>query len=191
MHRILRVARFCAQCGPAEQRRRVPAHAGSGLHLRAAIGRRLLGGVTIVSVSCSSSKSQLISQEAMVTMSTANREDMPLRRQDAPLISVIIPHYNDLANLERCIGLLARQTLPRSQFEVVVADNNSRCGLDEVKRVCGRIAHVVPAPTQGAGAARNAAVAASRGQILAFIDSDCRPTATWLERGKAALCADQ
>ena len=46
----------------------------------------------------------------------------------APLISVIIPHYNDLTNLERCLTLLAAQTLPKSQFEVIIADNNSRCG---------------------------------------------------------------
>ena len=101
----------------------------------------------------------------------------------APVVSVIIPHYNDLANLERCMRLLDAQTLPRSQFEVVVADNNSRCGLKEVERVCGDLARVVPAPVQGAGAARNAAVEASRGRYLAFIDSDCRPTPTWLENG--------
>ncbi len=108
--------------------------------------------------------------------------------QASPLaVSVIMPHYNDLANLERCIALLAKQTLPRDQFEIVVADNNSRCGLDEVKRVCGDVARVVAAPIQGAGAARNAAVSASRGKILAFIDSDCRPAPDWLENGLAAV----
>ena len=101
-------------------------------------------------------------------------------------VSVIVPHYNDLANLERCIAMLAAQTLPPDQFEVVVADNNSRCGISEVMRVCGEVARVVAAPIQGAGAARNAAVAASRGTLLAFIDSDCRPAPTWLERGLAA-----
>jgi GT2 family glycosyltransferase len=100
---------------------------------------------------------------------------------------VIIPHYNDLENLERCIRLLSAQTLPRARFEVVVADNNSRCGLESVQHICRDVARVVPAPIQGAGPARNAAVAASRGEILAFIDSDCRPTPTWLERGLAAL----
>ena len=105
----------------------------------------------------------------------------------APAVSVIIPHYNDLHNLERCMKLLAAQTLPSDRFEIIVADNNSRCGIDEVRRVCGTVARVVPAPIQGAGPARNAAVAASRGSVLAFIDSDCRPTPTWLERGLAAL----
>jgi glycosyltransferase involved in cell wall biosynthesis len=108
-----------------------------------------------------------------------------------PLISVIIPHYNDIANLERCMHLFTAQTMPRSQFEIVVADNNSRCGLQEVERVCGDLARVVPAPTQGAGAARNAAVEASRGRYLAFIDSDCRPTPSWLENGFAALSSAQ
>ena len=108
-----------------------------------------------------------------------------------PIVSVIIPHYNDLANLERCMGLLAAQTLPRSQFEVVVADNNSRCGLPEVERVCGDLARVILAPIQGAGAARNAGVEASGGRILAFIDSDCRPSPSWLERGLAALANAQ
>ena len=104
-----------------------------------------------------------------------------------PLVSVVVPHYNDLANLERCILLLEAQTLPRSQFEIVIADNNSGCGLKEVERLCGSHARVVPAPIQGSGAARNAAVEASCGRYLAFIDSDCRPTPTWLQLGLAAL----
>src|SRR5271157_5282241 len=112
-------------------------------------------------------------------------------RQDAPLVSVIIPHYNDLVNLKRCMRLLVAQTLPRSQFEIVVADNNSSCGLEEVVRVCGALARVVPAPIQGAGPARNVAVEGSRGRVLAFIDSDCRPTPTWLERGLAAMSSGQ
>jgi glycosyltransferase involved in cell wall biosynthesis len=108
-------------------------------------------------------------------------------RSRPPRVSVIIPHYNDLKNLQRCITLLGAETLPPDDFEVIVADNNSRCGIEEVKRACGNRARVVPAPIQGAGAARNAAVAASQGEILAFIDSDCRPTPDWLERGVAAL----
>lgn len=102
-------------------------------------------------------------------------------------VSVIIPHYNDLANLEYCISLLNKQTLPRSRFEIIVADNNSSCGLAAVQDVCGEAAKVIPAPIQGAGEARNAGVAASAGNVLAFIDSDCRPAPDWLEQGLSAL----
>jgi GT2 family glycosyltransferase len=102
-------------------------------------------------------------------------------------VSVIIPHYNDLDNLRHCLQLLAKQTAPTGSFEVVVADNNSHCGLVEVEGVCAGIARVAPAPIQGAGEARNAGVAASHGGVLAFIDSDCRPAADWIERGLAAM----
>ena len=110
---------------------------------------------------------------------------------ERPLVSVIIPHRNDLMNLERCLRLLKAQTLPLGEFEVVVADNNSSCGLDAVRSVCGDFARVTPAPVPGAGPARNAGVQASRGRFLAFIDSDCRPSPTWLKCGLAALAAAQ
>jgi glycosyltransferase involved in cell wall biosynthesis len=109
----------------------------------------------------------------------------------APLVSVIIPHYNDLANLERCLTFLAAQTLPKGQFEVIVADNNSHCGIDEVRRVCGDFVHVVSAPVPGAGPARNIAIEASRGRYLAFTDQDCRPAPNWLEQGLDALSTSE
>jgi GT2 family glycosyltransferase len=111
-----------------------------------------------------------------------NEADLPL-----PAISVILPHYNDIDNLKVCLDLLDRQTLARDRYEIVVADNNSRCGLAAVAEVCGDRARAVPAPIQGAGEARNAGVAAARGAALAFTDSDCRPELQWLERGLAAL----
>jgi len=123
--------------------------------------------------------------------------DMPRSRPQAtegpaddsavPPISVVIPHYNDLDNLRNCMDLLAAQTLPSDSFEIIVADNNSRCGLNAVEAVCAGRARVIPAPIQGAGEARNMGVRAARGRLLAFIDSDCRPSPDWLESGAAAL----
>jgi glycosyltransferase involved in cell wall biosynthesis len=101
-------------------------------------------------------------------------------------VSVIIPHYNDLENLRICLALLARQTYPRERFEIIVADNNSACGLASITEACAG-ARVISAPIQGAAEARNFGVRAARGDILAFIDSDCRPADRWLECGVAAL----
>jgi glycosyltransferase involved in cell wall biosynthesis len=103
-----------------------------------------------------------------------------------PSISVIIPHYNDLDNLQRCFKSLRRQTLPRERFEIIVADNNSVGGVRAVERIAGD-AVVVPAPEQGAGPARNAGVAMARGAVLAFIDSDCLADKDWLLEGMLAL----
>jgi cellulose synthase/poly-beta-1,6-N-acetylglucosamine synthase-like glycosyltransferase len=105
----------------------------------------------------------------------------------APLISVVIPHYNDLDNLQLCLSRLARQPLPRSRFEIVVADNNSACGIEAVTELCGPDVKVIPAPIQGAAGARNAALEVARGAVYAFTDSDCRPALNWLEEGVKAL----
>jgi len=104
-----------------------------------------------------------------------------------PTVSVIIPHYNDLAGLDLCLSALEAQTLRRDQFEIVVADNRSPCGLDAVRAVVRDRARLVEVAEKGAGPARNGAVAAARGAILAFTDSDCVPVPEWLEAGLCAL----
>jgi GT2 family glycosyltransferase len=104
-----------------------------------------------------------------------------------PRISVIIPHYQDLAGLDRCLEGLERQTLACDQFEIVVSDNASPVGEAAVRDVVRGRAKLVSCQEKGAGPNRNAAVAASSGEILAFIDSDCQPHPEWLEKGVAGL----
>jgi GT2 family glycosyltransferase len=107
-----------------------------------------------------------------------------------PAVSVVIPHYNQLEALARCLVALSRQTMPRERFEVIVADNNSAAGVEAVVAAVGAIAPdatVVAAPQQGAGPARNAGAAYARGATLAFIDADCLAEAEWLAQGVAAL----
>lgn len=105
----------------------------------------------------------------------------------APRISVVVPHYNDLERLDRCLGALCAQTMPRDSYEIIVADNNSPCGMAAVEKVVAGRARIVTAMTPGAGPARNAGAEAAQGEILAFTDSDCVPEAAWIERGVAAL----
>lgn len=104
-----------------------------------------------------------------------------------PTVSVIIPHYNDLENLDLCLSRLAEQNYPHDLVEIVVADNNSRCGFEAVEAVVRDRGRTVLATEQGAGPARNAAVESASGEILAFIDSDCVPDPRWIENGVRAL----
>ena len=105
----------------------------------------------------------------------------------AIFVSVIIPHYNDLDGLALCLSLLGQQTWPRDRMEIIIADNNSACGLQAVRAVAPDGCRVICAPIQGAGPARNAGVAASRGHIYAFLDSDCQPAPAWIAEGVHAL----
>lgn len=102
-------------------------------------------------------------------------------------VSVVVPHYEDIANLSVCLDGLLRQRGLDAEVEIVVADNDSPCGLPAVEAAVAGRAKVIHVPIRGAGPARNAGVAASTGEVIAFIDSDCRPDPEWLASGLAAL----
>jgi glycosyltransferase involved in cell wall biosynthesis len=108
-------------------------------------------------------------------------------RPDIGLVSVVVPHLNDYDNLDACLTLLEAQSFPRDRTEIIVADNGSSRGVDAVRAIVGSRGRVVEVAERGAGPARNAGVAVSRGVALAFIDSDCRPDPRWLEEGLAEL----
>ena len=103
----------------------------------------------------------------------------------SPRVSVIVPHYSDLAGLEACLAALGRQTV--APDEIVVADNNSPQGEAAIAAVIAGRARLVVVAERGAGPARNGGVAASSSQLLAFTDSDCLPEPGWLEAGLSAL----
>lgn len=105
-------------------------------------------------------------------------------------ISVIVPIYNDVIGLERCLTALAKQTLPRDRFEVLVVDNGGTADLSGAlaafpNAVCLR------EETPGSYAARNCGIAHSRGDVLAFTDADCTPHPTWLEHASQRLSLGQ
>src|ERR1700690_2249437 len=106
---------------------------------------------------------------------------------DIGLVSVIVPHLNDYENLDACLTLLGAQSFPGDRTEIIVADNGSSRGLDAVRGIVGSRGQVIEVAERGAGPARNAGVRASRGEAIAFIDSDCRPDKSWLEEGLAEL----
>lgn len=104
----------------------------------------------------------------------------------SPRVSVIIPVRDD-PRLVTCLEAIARQTYPADLVEVVVADNGSTPPL--AQGLTGSGVRVVTEPAGGSYAARNAAVAVSEGEILAFTDADCLPAETWLEELVAAVQA--
>ena len=95
--------------------------------------------------------------------------------------AVIIPHYNDIPRLERCLSALMQNDLTKT--EVVVVDNNSPVSLDGVRAAFPAVRFVVE-PEKGAAVARNRGVAETTAQRLFFIDADCIPAPDWLSVGR-------
>jgi glycosyltransferase involved in cell wall biosynthesis len=106
----------------------------------------------------------------------------------SPRVSVVVPVRNRRELLRALLDALDAQMF--DDFEVVVVDDGSSDGADTeaaTSLVKGRPVRVVHSGGGGAVAARRIGVAATRGQILAFTDSDCQPAAGWLSAGVAAL----
>lgn len=103
-----------------------------------------------------------------------------------PDVSVIVPHFNQKAMLSLCLESLERQTLARERYEIIVGDNMTPGGVDDLKARFPRVIFV-EARERGAAHARNAALGAATGAAVAFTDADCVAAPDWLEAGLAAL----
>src|SRR5215217_1494790 len=97
-----------------------------------------------------------------------------------PLISVIIPCYNQAKYLGEAIESVLGQTY--RNFEIIVVDDGST---DDTVEVAGSYGEVecVEQENRGLAEARNAGVRASKGEYLVFLDADDRLLARAFEAG--------
>ena len=97
-----------------------------------------------------------------------------------PLVSVIIPCYNQGKYLAEAIESALNQTYPH--VEVIVVNDGSTDNTAEVAaRYAGRITYVEQ-ENGGPSAARNAAIGVATGSLIAHLDSDDRWSPQKLER---------
>jgi glycosyltransferase involved in cell wall biosynthesis len=94
-------------------------------------------------------------------------------------ITAVVCAYNEVAYLPACVYALLAQTRPPD--EIIVVDNASTDGTGDVARAIPGV-RVIPEPMRGLVVAREAARRAAAGDLLAYLDADCRAPITWLER---------
>ena len=86
-----------------------------------------------------------------------------------PLLSIIIPVYNEKKVIEECVKSLYKQSY--KNFEIIVVDDGSTDKtLDIVKRF--KEIKILKQNHKGPGAARNLAAKQAKGKILILIDAD-------------------
>ena len=95
-----------------------------------------------------------------------------------PLVTVVIPAYNEEDNIIRCIDSLSRSK-SGYPFEILVVNNNSS---DRTQELLDRLSvRSVFQPVQGWGAARQKGVDEAKGKYILTGDSDCIYPAGWVE----------
>lgn len=94
-------------------------------------------------------------------------------------LSVIVCAHNEACYLSACLHSLLAQT--RTPDELLVVDNASS---DETAAVARQVPHVrvLGEPCKGLVVAREAGRQATTGDILVYVDADCRAPLRWLER---------
>ena len=100
-------------------------------------------------------------------------------------VSVIIPTYNRLESLRKCLNALSCQTLLSENFEVIVIDDGSSDGtinhLKGQKKTLKINFSYYSQPNLGPGAARNLGIKKAKGELIVFTDDDCVADPNWLE----------
>lgn len=92
---------------------------------------------------------------------------------DQPFFSIVIPVYNTVRELERCVNSITVQTF--SDFEVILVDDGSTDGSGDL---CDRLARedsrirTIHKVNGGCSEARNTGIRAAGGRYLMFVDSD-------------------
>ena len=92
-----------------------------------------------------------------------------------PRFSIVIPAYNDWIPLKQCLQSLAQQT-NAPEFEVIIVDDGSTEAAPEYLRSAApdHPFTVIQQTHAGIPAARNRGIRAAKGEVLLFVDADCR-----------------
>jgi glycosyltransferase involved in cell wall biosynthesis len=108
-------------------------------------------------------------------------------KRHMPYVSIVIPTYNRAELLRECVESVLRLDYPQDGFEVIIVDDGSNdatgAQIQSLLRRCGKRIQAVRHPdNRGVAAARNLGREMARGDIIVFLDDDCRPEVNWLAR---------
>jgi hypothetical protein len=112
---------------------------------------------------------------------------------DEPNIAVVIATCRRPDLLHRCLEALCLQTLPASDFEVIVVDDghtaDTRAVVERFSQLSDmpRFRYLESQGTRGPAGARNVGWRATRAALIAFTDDDTIPASDWLEQGCKAI----
>ena len=105
-----------------------------------------------------------------------------------PIVSIIIPFFNNPEEVIRIEKALRDQSYQADRFEVIFIDNGSTKPLTFSKSFLEKNILLKEQEYQGSPySARNRGIEKSKGEIIVFIDANSIPEHTWLERGVTCL----
>ncbi len=106
----------------------------------------------------------------------------------SPVISIVIPAYNEAENIERTVNSLLNQSISKDLYEIVVVDNNST---DNTWEVISKLnVKAVKQHMQGCGPAKQKGLEEALGTYVLNADGDVFYPEEWIARMSKPLMED-
>ena len=107
-----------------------------------------------------------------------------------PFVTVIVPVRNRPDEISDCLASLVKLDYPPEKLEIIVVDDASEDNTPDV--VSGFPVRLIKNPERmRASYSRNLAAKEARGEVLAFLDSDCTVHPLWLKELVPAFCDEE
>lgn len=106
------------------------------------------------------------------------RRNLKSAISEAPVVSIILPAYNEEANIIRCLDTISLNNTSYP-FEIIVVNNNSTDNTMAALRSLGVEHH--EQPLQGSGPARQMGIEKAKGKYTLLGDADCLYPDSWIE----------
>lgn len=99
--------------------------------------------------------------------------------------SIVIPAYNEQDMIEQTLSSLCKQSLPRSEYEIIVVDNGSS---DRTIEIANKYADLTLSKLTGnVGSVRNYGIQHASADLIICTDADCLFDYDWIEKGISLL----
>jgi glycosyltransferase involved in cell wall biosynthesis len=98
-------------------------------------------------------------------------------KSNASLVSIVVPCRNSRRTLDKCLRAILASDYA-GKIEVIVVDNGSQDQTPHIAQNFG--VKCVFEPKAGRSHARNRGIREAKAELIAFVDSDCLVSKTWL-----------
>lgn len=107
---------------------------------------------------------------------------IPFAYAEAPLVSIVIPCYNQVNYTYNCLRSIYKNTdFAKTPYEVIIADDVSQDATKELKRYADHLVLARNLENQGFLKNCNQAAARARGKYIFFLNNDTTVEPNWLE----------
>ncbi len=123
-----------------------------------------------------------ISTSNLVKMKETANEEIINKK---PLVSIIMPVYNEATFIRRSLGAILEQSYPTELLEIIIADgmssDNTRDAIEQIKTESQFPIVIVDNPQRIAPAGLNRAIASAKGEIIIRVDGHCEIEPDYVE----------